>query len=66
MIALGKERYYLLEASYTGLASIGSCGQSYGMKIQLFLGVKEIDGHDYIRLSFMSDLLLGYLRMYRA
>lgn len=65
MIALGKERYYLLRSFLYRF----SVDRKLWAKLQdedpAIFGVKEIDGHDYIRLSFMSDLLLGYLRMYR-
>lgn len=65
MIALGKERYYLLRSFLYRF----SVDRKLWAKLQdedpAIFGVKEIDGHDYIRLSFMNDLLLGYLRMYR-
>lgn len=65
MIVVGKERYYLLR-SFLRRFSIDS---KLWAKLQdtdpAVFGVKEIDGHDYIRLSFMNDLLSGYLRMVR-
>lgn len=65
MIVVGSERYYLLRSFLYRFKIERKMWEKLQDADPAVFGVKEIDGHDYIRLSFMNDLLSGYLRMVR-
>jgi len=62
---VGSEKYYLLRSFLYRFKIDNKLWAKLQDTEPAIFGIKEIDGHDYIRLSFMNDLLLGYVRMHR-